>query len=94
MAKHRQTVSEAAPVSDAAIPTIPESHRDPAQRAHLWERPARPDEKPVEADPHADYKHALPRWVHKKGEQKFVTSPDECDAALKAGWEIHPSGAK
>jgi hypothetical protein len=94
MAKKKQAAIEDAPVSDVSIPTIPESHKDPAQRTHLWERPARVDEKPAEAPPHADYKYELPRWLHKDGESKYVTTPEACDAALKAGWEIHPSAPK
>lgn len=83
-----------APAADVSIPTIPESHKDPAQRTHLWERPARIDEQPAAVDPHADYAYPLPRYVHKGGEAKRVDTPDECDAALSDGWEIHPSGAK
>lgn len=82
-----------APPSDASIPTIPESHRDPAQRAHLWERPARTDETPKEPSSHAAYEYELPRYLHKGGESKRVDTPDECEAALSDGWEIHPSGA-
>jgi hypothetical protein len=96
MAKKKQTevAADAAPISDASIPTLAHSHKDPAQRAHVWERPLRVDERPAEPAPFADYKHELPRWVHKDGAQKFVNSPDECDAHLEDGWEIHPSGAK
>jgi len=94
MAKKKHVEAEA-PVSDASIPTLAHSHKNPADRAHVWERPARIDERgPSPERPHADYPHELPRWVHKKGEQTLVHTPDECDAHLKAGWEIHPSGAK
>jgi hypothetical protein len=89
----KKTPIEVAPVSDASIPTIDYSHKDPAQRAHVWERPARIDERPAPVDPHADYAHALPRWIHKGGEQKFVTTPDECEAAKADGWLIDPNEA-
>lgn len=98
MARPKKNVAapaiETAPVSDASIPTLEHSHKDPAQRAHVWERPARMDERPAAVDPHAAYPHQLPRWVHKDGAQKMVHTPDDCDAALDDAWEIHPSGAK
>lgn len=97
MAKKKQIADDpaesVAPTSEVSIPTIPESHKDPAQRAHLWERPSRVDEQPAPVDPHADYAHALPRWVHKGADQKFVTTPDECDAAKADGWVIDPNEA-
>lgn len=78
----------------ASIPTLEHSHKDPAQRAHVWERPARSDERPVIAEAPVDYQHELPRWVHKDGDQAFVTTPEECDAAKAAGWVIDPNEAR
>lgn len=63
----------------------------PDPRAHMWERPIPAHEQPPSVDPHADYAHPLPRWVHKGGDQRFVTTPEQCEAALADGWEIHPS---
>lgn len=95
MAKKKPVVAPAedAPTSNASIPTLAHSHKDPAQRAHVWERPARIDERPVDAAPHADYAHELPRWIHKGPDQKFVTTPDDCEAAKADGWVIDPNEA-
>lgn len=87
----KQADTPADPVSDASIPTIPESHKDPAQRAHLWERPKRRDEQAPAEAPHADYRYELPRFVHQGGNSLFVATPEACDAALSNGWVIDPN---
>lgn len=64
-------------------------HKDPTDRAHLWDRKARPDEQP-ESGPAFDYQYALPRHVHKGEASKVVGTPEACEAALDDGWVIHP----
>lgn len=64
-------------------------HKDPTDRAHLWDRKARPDEQPT-TEPVSDYPHALPRHLHKGADSKIVITPDECEAHLDDGWVIHP----
>lgn len=79
---------------DASIPTLAHSHKNPADRAHVWERPLRSDEREPEPDPHADYQHELPRFLHKKGQESIIVrTPDACDAALADGWQLHPGVA-
>lgn len=34
-----------------------------------------------------------PRHVHKGGTWKIVSSPDDCDAAMDAGWVLSPGDA-
>ena len=62
------------------------SHKPPAERAHLWERPARADEQepaPIDRD--------FPRHVHKAdGEFLEVTNPADLEIALAAGWLLEP----
>lgn len=66
-------------------------HKEPKDRAHVWERPARADEQPAAA-PAADYPHELPRYVHHAdGTAKLVSTPDEAEAALAAGYYINPN---
>lgn len=39
-----------------------------------------------------DYPHELPRHLHQAdGVSKVVSTPDDCDAALRAGWVIDPN---
>lgn len=84
MAKREPNLGSPAPPSD------PVEHPAPVERAHLWARPPRPDERPV-ADPVAsDYE--TPRWVHKDGAQKRVETSAECADALADGWLLHPAG--
>jgi len=71
----------------------PEAPKDPAARAHMWERPARPDEATDEAVSLANYPHETPRWLHRDGQMKRVETPDECARALGDGWQIHPTTA-
>ncbi len=84
MAKREST--PAPPVAPAPDPI---DHPAPAARAHLWARPARPDEVAAPADP-IDYPHTLPRYLHQDGLTKLVCSPVECETALDNGWLIHP----
>lgn len=65
-------------------------YKDPKDRTHMWERPARSDEQTVGAA-FADYEHDLPRWLHKEGveEPLLVSTPDECDAAKADGYQLH-----
>lgn len=93
MAKKKLVKAADAPVSDASIPTLAHSHKNPAERAHVWERPLRSDERPAEPKPHADYHIELPRWLHKGGDQTFVTTPEEHETALADGWLVDPNEA-
>lgn len=71
-------------------PTEPAEHKGPGERAHLWDRPKRPDEAPPAAAA-TDYAHETPRWVHKDGAQKRVETPEDCAEALADGWLTHPA---
>lgn len=92
MAK-KKAVETADAVSDASIPTLEHSHKDPAQRAHVWERPLRSDERAPEAKPHSNFHVELPRWLHKGSDQTFVTTPEEYETATAAGWLVDPNEA-
>lgn len=91
MAKKQKAIEAAEPISDVSIPTLDHSHKNPAERTHVWERPARVDERPAEPTPFADYEHELPRWVHKGADQRFVTTPEDCEAAKADGYVIDPN---
>lgn len=67
-------------------------HKDPADRAHIWEAPAADVVAPAAA---ADYPHELPRHVHKAGGvSQIVSTPDACDDALADGWSLLPPKEK
>lgn len=68
-------------------------HKEPKDRAHMWERPKREDET-ADAAVVLDYPHVLPRLLHKDGDHKRVDLPDECDAALADGWSLLPPEAE
>lgn len=62
-------------------------HKDPADRAHIWEAPAADVPDVVTHD----YPHELPRHVHKAGGVSLIVfTPEECDAALADGWSLLP----
>jgi hypothetical protein len=64
-------------------------HKDPKDRAHVWERPARADEAPAETVSH-DYHLELPRFLHKHGEESIVVrTPAEADEALANGYHVN-----
>lgn len=64
------------------------AHKDPTDRAHVWERG--PAEPAAVAEP-STYRHELPRHLHKAGgESLIVRTADECEAALKSGWKLLP----
>ncbi len=85
MAKREST--PAPPVAPAPDPI---DHPAPAARAHLWARPARPDEIAAPADP-IDYPHTLPRYVHKDGATLYVKTPQACEDARADGWLVDPN---
>lgn len=71
------------------------THKNPAARAHLWQRPARPDELTDDkATPEYEYKgksYALPRLLHDDDLATLrVETADQIDAALKDGWFLEP----
>lgn len=70
----------------------PIEHKDPKDRAHMWERPARADEqREVESRDFDEGYHELPRHLHKaNGEWKQVDTRAECEAALADGWSLLP----
>jgi hypothetical protein len=83
--KHVESPADAPPASD------PVAHKDPTDRAHIWERPARADEI-ARTEALVDYPHELPRHVHRaNGAYKLVTTPDECETALAEGWSLTPT---
>lgn len=66
-------------------------HKDPKDRAHLWQRPERADEAAA-APASFDYHLELPRHVHAAGgESKIVFTPDEAEDALANGFYLHPN---
>lgn len=65
--------------------------KDPKDRAHVWERPARADEQALEAVAH-DYAHELPRYLHNAaGDVLLVSTPIEADEALANGFYVNPN---
>jgi hypothetical protein len=63
-------------------------HKEPKDRAHLWERAHKAAEAP--AEDFGAYPLELPRYLHKHGEPALlVKTPDECDVALAAGYAVH-----
>lgn len=68
------------------------SHKDPKDRANLWQRPKRDDEQP--SPKFAGYDIELPRYLHRYTadgavESKIVATPEDCDDAFAEGWELH-----
>lgn len=71
----------------------PIEHKDPKDRAHVWERPARADEQPeVESrDLDEDGYPEIPRHLHKaNGEWLRVDTREEYDAGRANGWLLLP----
>lgn len=55
----------------------------------------------MEGEAVSDYKHELPRMLHKAADHAHkeaqilrVDTPEECDAALHDGWSLLPAHAK
>lgn len=66
-------------------------HKDPTDRAHLWQRADAVDT----SAPVYDFPHELPRHLHKAdGLWKQVNTPDEFKAAIDEGWALLPVIAK
>lgn len=78
-------VRDPLPALDAPGVLTPTPSMD-GERAHMWQRAA----PPMVVDPEHPYPHALPRFLHKDGAAVRVDTPEACEAALDAGWVIHP----
>lgn len=66
------------------------SHKDPKDRAHVWERATPDHELPAAVSEHSGYDVELPRYLHKHGaESIIVRTPDEYEQAIDDGYEIH-----
>lgn len=64
-----------------------DAHKDPTDRAHLWDRPTPDHDQPAVApDPY------FPRHLHKPGGVfKVVDDQAAMEAALADGWDLEPS---
>lgn len=69
-------------------------HKNPADRAHMWQRDVRHDEKAVAVEDASTYPHQVPRYLHKTGEEPlYVADEKACKAALADGWALVPKAA-